>query len=167
MYYRSKEVQQRFNIGVAIVFIINLSLMVFVNLLFGVLSTIITLGIFLTKAGLEIDTESGKMRRYYQFFNYISGTWRKIPALDYVTVVRVMMTCKKYQASSAKYVQAESSDYRFRVNLVTKEERPSVIKVMTTDKNNAIEEALALGESLGLGVVDATTRDRKWIKQSV
>lgn len=140
--------------------------MVSINIIFGVFLTLITMGILLISSGLEIDTKQNKLRRYCKIFGYVIGNWESIPELDYVTVVRVKMTAKKFQASSDLYLQAPSSNVMFRVNLVTKDSRNSVIKVVTCEMNEAINEALKIGNALDLGVLDYTSSDRKWIKTS-
>ncbi len=167
MYYKSTEIKQRFNLGLALVFIINLLIIVSINIIIGVFLTLITMGVLLTKSGLEIDTEQNKLRRYSKIFGHVIGKWENIPELDYVTVVRVKMTAKKFQASSDLYVQASSSNVKFRVNLVTKDSKIRVIKVITCEMNEAINEALKIGNALDLNVLDYTSPERKWIKTSV
>lgn len=166
MYYKSTEVKQRFNFGLAIVFIINLLIMVSINIIVGVFLTAITMGILLIRSGLEIDTERNKLRRYSKIFGYVIGKWENIPELDYVTVVRVKMTTKKFQASSDQYVQASSSNVKFRVNLATKNNKIRVIKVITCGMNEALNEALKIGKALDLDVLDYTSPERKWIKRA-
>ncbi len=166
MYYKSAEIKQRFNYGLAIIFIVNLSIMVSVNIFVGMILTALTIGILLSKSGLEIDTEQNMLRRYSKVFGYVMGKWESIPELDYVTVVRVKITTKKYQASSDLYVQAPSANVKYRVNLVTKDKKKRVIKVLTSEMKEAISEALIIGEALDLRVLDYTSHESKWIKTS-
>jgi hypothetical protein len=166
MHYKSSEIPTRFNFGLFVVFAVNLSISIFASVFLGLILTTLTIGFLLIKSGLEIDTEENRMRRYSRIFGYVSGKWTKIPELDYVTVVSVKMTSKKYQASGAMYVQSPSSDVKYRVNLATKDRRNPVIKVVTCGKSEAINEALKIGEALSLNVLDSTNPDRKWIKTS-
>ncbi|TRX65812.1 hypothetical protein [uncultured Carboxylicivirga sp.] len=124
------------------------------------------MGFVLAKSGLEIETQENRMRRYISILGYVSGKWIEIPELDYVTIVRVKMTSKKYQASGAIYVQAPSSKVKYRVNLATKDRRNRVVKVLTSEKDEAISEALKIGEALNLNVLDSTSHNQKWIKTS-
>ncbi len=166
MHYKSSEIPTRINFVLFVVFAVNLSITIYASVILGLILTILTIGFLLIKSGLEIDTEANIMRRYSRIFGYVSGKWAIIPELDYVTVVSVKITSKKYQASGAIYVQSPSSDVKYRVNLATKDRRNPVIKVLTSEKNEAISEALKIGEALDLNVLDSTSPDRKWIKTS-
>ncbi len=95
---------------------------------------------------------------------HVFGKWEEIPELDYVTVVRVGMTSKKFQASSNLYVQSPASTFQYQINIATKDNKQRIIKILICDKENAINEAIKIGEDLKLNVLDYTKPESRWIK---
>ncbi len=163
-HYKSAEIKQRLTLPICIVFGVELAFCFAVHWFIGGLLLIATIGILFIRTGLEIDNKAGRMRNYINLFGVEVGGWRKTPELSYISVVRVKLKRKSFQASSDMYVQTSSNKVKYNVNLITEDRRQRFIKILTAEKNKCIDEALKIGDILDLKVLDYTTPNEKWIR---
>jgi len=163
-HYRSTEIKTRFNTSLFIVFTLELAFLFAVSYIVGGLLIAVTLGVLFIRTGVEIDLDNNRMRSYFNFFGMESGNWTSIPELKYVSVVRVKTKKKRFQASSDMYVQVSTKNVKYNVNLITEDKRKRFIRMLSAEKEEAIEKALELGKTLDLKVLDYTSHDKVWIK---
>ena len=163
-HYKSTEIKKRFSITLFIVFALELAFLFSVNIIVGGLLIAVTFGILFIKSGVEIDPDNNRMRSYFNFFGIETGNWISIPNLKYVSVVRIKTKKKSFQASSDMFVQTSSNNVKFNVNLITEDKRKRFIRILSADKDEAINKALELGNVLDLRVLDYTTANEVWLK---
>ena len=163
-YYKSTEIKKRFTFSLFFYFGLVLYLYLSINFTVGVIATFIVVSLLSMREGVEIEFEKERYRSYTTLFGHTFGKGKPLPNIQYVTAVRVLQSSKRYQASSAQYVQKVSfKNYKYNVNLAV-DGKQRVIKLWTLSHENALKEALKIGEALDLKVLDYTTPEKNWVR---
>lgn len=162
--YKIVRVKPGFTIYRFIGLLIGLLIFYTVNDLAGLLLLFIS-GVFaLTSSGKEINTDTRKIRNYTALGNLTYGTWKNLPKIEYIAVVRMIKGKKKFHASSVSVVQEPSNDYLYHLNFVVNPHKQETYKICNYDEcEQALKHALELGKSMNLKVLDFTTPNHKWI----
>lgn len=144
-----------------------LGLMAFMFFMYkGYTGTIISLAFAILSCfsyeGISIDPVKQRYKKYDRFFQFRIGRWQVLPTPSYVTLVRINLNNQKNMASPIVAPQPGKSTRAYKVNLVV-EGDVRFIAICRGSLENMTEEALKLGKTLGIRVLDYTTHDKKWM----
>ncbi len=112
--------------------------------------------------GVIIDLAGQRYLKFDRFLKFRIGGWKPLPAPSYVTVVRINLASRRTGPSPFVLPQDKKGSRAFKVNLVVEGDQ-RYITICTGSLETMTEEALRLGNSLQLRVLDYTTHDKKWI----
>lgn len=155
--YKSTIVSHKINIGFIAYFFVCL-VIAFNALEVGLIAIALGVGVMTYKSGIELDTEKRRYRRFTKLLGYDFGSWRPLPLIKYVTVVRIQTVSNEPEDGRGPEVE-----YQYRLMLAV-EGHMRVIKLSTLDLNTALTEAMKIGEALNLRVYDCSFPDKKWIR---
>lgn len=128
------------------------------------LFTFITIGVIFLSLGFVFDTENHKITNIYTFLGISFGVWKKLPEIEYISVLRVIEQDKSFQASSATFVNKNTGNYEYQINLVLNDKSKKPITLLTTNLNNALNKGIELGKYLNIRVFDSTSPNKHWIE---
>jgi len=112
--------------------------------------------------GVLIDVAERQYMKYDRFLKFRIGGWKALPAPSYVTVVRINLANRRTGPSPIVVPQDKKGARAFKVNLVVEGDQ-RFIGICRGSLEHMTEEALRLGESLDVRVLDYTTHEKKWI----
>jgi len=112
--------------------------------------------------GIKIDMEGKRFIQYDRFLMITIGRWEVLPPPSYVTIVRINLSNQR--TTPAPFVMPESGKgaRSFKVNLVVEHDM-RYIPICRGSLDKMKEEALRLGKTLDIRVLDFTTPDKHWI----
>jgi hypothetical protein len=117
------------------------------------------IGIYLLiQDGVELDYENKTYRRIKSFFGLTVGKWQPLPEIEYVSVFKTTETTTVWAASAS----ANVSSSVVKVNLFYNTNQ----KIEIYDCKNvedAFSKAKEIASVLKIDVLDATSRDTKWL----
>ena len=117
------------------------------------------IGVFLMlREGSEIDLMSKKYREIYSVLGVKFGTWKNLPEVEYVSVFKTKEN-KRVQAMAGS---ANFSNDIYKLNLFYNTNK-KIEAYRTENATDAFENAKYLSQVLNIKVLDATTRDSKWL----
>ena len=124
----------------------------------------LVLGILLVSSyqGILIDLAEKRYLKYDRFLRLKIGRWEALPRPSYVTIVRINLSSRRTAPSPIVVPQDKQGARAFKVNLVV-EGNQRFISICRGSREKMVKEALALGEYLGIRVLDYTSSDKKWI----
>ena len=112
--------------------------------------------------GILIDTEKKLYMKYDRFLSLKVGRWETLSTPSYVTIVRINLSSRRTAPSPIVVPQDKQGARAFKVNLVVEgDER--FVSICQGSRERMMEEALRLGQYLGIRVLDYTTSKKKWI----
>ena len=112
--------------------------------------------------GVIIDVAARQYLKYDRFLKIRIGGWKALPPPSYVTVVRINMANRRTGPSPIVVPQDKKGARAFKVNLVVEGDQ-RFIGICRGSLEKMTEEALRLGKSLNVRVLDFTTHEKKWI----
>ncbi|MFD1016840.1 hypothetical protein [Winogradskyella rapida] len=113
---------------------------------------------FFRKEGLEMDLENSQYRTTTSLFNLTFGTWHPLPEIEYVSVFKTTQTSRVWVSAASTQVTTSC----IKVNLFYNTNRK--IEAYETDNTDqAFAIATQIASALHLKVLDATSRDPKWL----
>jgi len=112
--------------------------------------------------GVLIDVAERQYLQYDRFLKWRIGAWKALPPPSYVTVVRINLASRRTGPSPIVVPQDKKGIRAFKVNLVVEGDQ-RYIGICRGSLENMTEEALRLGKSLNIRVLDYTTHEKKWI----
>ncbi|WP_340155605.1 hypothetical protein [uncultured Winogradskyella sp.] len=117
------------------------------------------IGIYLLiQDGVELDYENKTYRRVKSFLGLTVGKWQPLPEIEYVSVFKTTETTTVWAASAS----ANVSSSVVKVNLFYNTNQ----KIEVYDSKNldeAFSTAKQIASALEVDVLDATSRDTKWL----
>lgn len=148
----------------------------FVKRFFGVLLTILGLGMLLTTGSLmtlifiviglglnvaegsEINLSAKTFRTFNSLFGFKKGSWKTIPNFEYISVF------KTKESQTVRVVTAETTQ-QYNIILVNLfyNRNKHITFYKTTDKKKAFEVADHFKLALEIDVLDATEKENKWL----
>ena len=124
----------------------------------------LVLGILLSFSyqGIKIDSEKWHYLKYDRFLWFEIGHWEPMSTPSYVTIVRINLSSRRTSASPIVMPEDKKESRAYKVNLVVEgDERYVSICRGSLEKMTA--EALRLGKTLNLRVLDYSTHEKKWL----
>jgi len=112
--------------------------------------------------GVLIDTGDKRYMKYDRFLSFKIGRWEELPTPSYVTIVRINLSSRRTAPSPIVVPQDKQGARAFKVNLVVEGDK-RFISICRGSREKMMEEALRLGEHMGIRVLDFTTSKKKWI----
>ncbi len=113
------------------------------------------------KERIEIEPQKRELRRCVSVNTFsINSKWTKLPELEYITIARNNGT----SGANLGKVETTVEFKQFPVKLVVNDERRFITIKNCTEKEDAIDLAVELGNALNLNVLDYTEMDKKWIR---
>ncbi len=132
----------------------------------AIISTLLTFIVLIQPTGFIIDKEKHKIKFIKGFISLKTGKWRKLPEIKYVSLLRVKHIDNFHQTNPTLFEPKTVKSSNYLVNIVIKEnwqkERP--VKLLNTNKEDAICQGLKLGDYLDLRVLDQTTHEKHWLR---
>jgi hypothetical protein len=124
----------------------------------------LALGILLSFSyqGIIIDRDQNQYLRYDRFVSFRIGQWMPLSAPLYVTVVRINLSSQRTVPSPLVLPENTKRAKAYKVNLVVDGDERYVF-ICRGSLEEMTEEALKLGKTLGIRVLDYTTHEKKWI----
>ncbi len=112
--------------------------------------------------GITIDPIKNRYQKYDRFIRLRFGRWVTLPKPSYVTLVRVNLNNQKNMASPIIAPTSSKATRAFKVNLVV-EGDIRFIPICRGSLEKMKAEALKLGQTLDIRVLDYTSHEKKWI----
>jgi hypothetical protein len=112
--------------------------------------------------GVSIDQEKARYMKYDRFLWLKIGRWEPLSPPSYVTIVRINLSSFRNLPSPMALPDDRKSAKSYKVNLVV-EGKERYISICRGRLELMTEEALRLGNQLGLRVLDYSTHEKKWI----
>jgi hypothetical protein len=134
------------------------------NYLLGIIIAIPGLALTIMPTGFIIDRKNNKIKKVYYFLGLPIGKWKELPRIQYISLLRVIHKGKRRQIPAPAFASGASGHYMYQVNLIIEEDRLKPFRLISTSREQAINEGLKLGEYLNLKVFDMTTQRKKWIR---
>jgi len=122
------------------------------------------LGILLSFSyqGILVDPQGMRFLKYDRFLWFKIGRWEPLSTPTYVTVVRINLSSRRTSASPIVMPEDKKESRAYKVNLVVEgDER--YVSICRGSLEKMTPEALRLGKTLALRVLDYTTHEKKWI----
>ncbi|RYD72007.1 MAG: hypothetical protein EOP53_22670 [Sphingobacteriales bacterium] len=110
--------------------------------------------------GIEVDFNETKYRDYWGPTVLRFGKWISLPEIDYISVFKTKIS----QTVSSRVSSVNFEDEEIQVNLITAD-RKRITVFETKNKNHALARAWKFADQLKVGILDATTHEREWIKE--
>jgi hypothetical protein len=112
--------------------------------------------------GVLIDPDGQRYMKYDRFLHFRIGSWEGLSTPSYVTIVRIKLSNRRTAPSPIVAPEDKRGARAFKVNLVVEgDER--FIPICHGSLEKMTDEALRLGKSLQLRVLDYSTHEKKWI----
>lgn len=113
---------------------------------------------FLKKNGIQFNLENKTYRNTVSLFGLVYGKWQQLPDIEYVSVFKSTQTSRVWVSTASTNVTRTS----IKVNLFYNTNQK--IEAFVTDSaTDAFKVAKQIATVLNLDVLDATTRDTKWL----
>jgi hypothetical protein len=144
-----------------------LGLMAFIFLVYetytgAILSLALAILVTFSYEGITIDPLKQRFIKYDRFFGIRIGRWESLPKPSYVTLVRINLNNQRNMASPVVTPQPGKSTRAYKVNLVVEGDL-RYIAICRGPLEKMKNEALKLGRTLEIRVLDYTSPDKKWI----
>lgn len=119
----------------------------------------IALGIYFLKSdGIEIDLQNKKYRNIISLFGISYGQWKAFPEIEYVSVFKTTQTTRVWVSTASTNV----TNTVVKVNLFYNTNKK--IEVYVCDNtDDAFIIAKQIANALNIDVLDATSRETKWL----
>lgn len=115
-------------------------------------------GYLFLREGSEIDLDNKMYRTVYSLFGLKFGAWKPIPAFEYVSV---------FKTNETQQVNAVSASARLKSEVILLnmfyDKNKHITFYKTNDVHDAFEVAKHFQLALGVDILDATTREKKWL----
>ena len=127
--------------------------------LFSILALVGGAALATAVIGIQIDLKDKLHREYVAIFGYKVGKWKKLPAIEYVTVFVEHYTQEKGMVS----ITSEDSFTKVKVSLIeSKTQRFDA--GLFDDKQLALENGEKIARALKTKLLDYTDREPKWME---
>ncbi|NRD22020.1 hypothetical protein HNV10_02125 [Winogradskyella litoriviva] len=144
-----------YGIGLIVIGIVGL-----LNNVIGVIFLASGLYFFKTE-GIEINLDKKTYRKTTNIFNFSFGKWEDLPDIEYVSVFKTTTSSRVWVSSASTKVSNEV----IKVNLFydTNQKIEAFVTDDANDVNDAFKVAQQIATALNVDVLDATTRETKWL----
>lgn len=112
----------------------------------------------LIEHGVEINLDNKTYRTFKSFFGLTFGKWQPLPDIEYVSVFKTTEVTTVWARSAS----ANISSSVVKVNLFYNTNQ-KIEAYVTDDVDDAFEVAKQIATALSIDVLDATSRDTKWL----
>lgn len=112
--------------------------------------------------GFKIDTKNKRIRHYDRFLWFYFGKWIDYPTPQYVTVVSIKLGAKRNTPIAIITPASGKPAQSYKMNLVV-EGKLRFISLTRGKREKLIEEALVIGQLLGIKVLDYTSHEKQWL----
>ena len=112
----------------------------------------------LIQDGIELDYKNKTYRRIKSLFGITIGKWQPLPEIEYISVFKTTETTTVWAASAS----ANVSSAVVKVNLFYNTNQKIEI-YDTKDVEDAFSKAKEIASILHVDILDATTRETKWL----
>jgi hypothetical protein len=145
-----------------------LALMTIIFALYGeitgaLISFALTILVSISYQGILIDPDRRRYLKYDRFLGWKIGRWESFSTPSYVTLVRINLSSFRSLPSPLALPDNRKGAKSYKVNLVV-EGKERYIAVCRGKLEEMRSEALRLGESLDIRVLDYSTPDKHWIR---
>ena len=110
------------------------------------------------REGSEIDLDNKTYRTVQSLFGIKFGTWKPIPAFEYVSVFRTHETQQVNVTSASARIKSQV----ILLNMFY-DKNKHITFYKTNDVNDAFKVAQHFKLALGVDILDATEREKKWL----
>lgn len=142
-----------------IVFIFAFYVIFYQNILFGFFMA--SFAIYLNSSeGSQINLDSRTYRNIWSIFGIHFGKWKPIPTFEYISVFKG----RQKQRVNSLGASTTFTDEVFLINLFYGRNRHETF-YRTFKKEDAFEVAKHFRLALGIGILDATEREQKWLDE--
>jgi hypothetical protein len=142
--------------------LITLVLLIYAQYIVATITFLVGILLVFSYQGVLIDAVKKRYLKYDRFLSLKIGRWEPLSTPKYVTIVRINLSSRRTAPSPIVVPQDKQGAKAFKINLVVEgDER--YISICRGSLENMVEEALRLGEHLGIRVLDYTTSKKKWI----
>lgn len=128
----------------------------------AIISVVLAVLLAYSYTGVKIDPGEKRFMKYDRFVQFTIGRWESLPTPSYVTLVRINLSSLRTLPSPMVMPENKRGAKSFKVNLVVDDDM-RYITICRGSLGKMTEEALKLGQALGIRVLDYTTHDKKWI----
>jgi hypothetical protein len=128
----------------------------------AIISLVLAILVSFSYEGITIDPIKSRYLKYDRFIRLRIGKWQTLPKPNYVTLVRVNLNNQKNMASPIVAPTPGKATRAFKVNLVV-EGDIRFIPICRGSLEKMKDEALKLGRTLDIRVLDYTSHEKKWI----
>ncbi len=128
----------------------------------GFISTALGILVSFSYQGTEIDPARHRYRKYDRFLWLKIGRWEALSTPSYVTIVRINLSSSRSLPSPLALPDNRKMAKSYKINLVV-EGRERYMTICRGRLEPMKQEALRLGEFLGIRVLDYSTHEKKWI----
>ncbi len=146
-------------VGVGAVMILGGLYSTFTGNFFGLILVPIGIILVFAKKGTAFNFSSNTYKHFFGLFGYTSGKWVYIPECEYISV----FAATESQTLNAGPQSTSISNQVLLVNLIhSRNQRLTVFK--TDLREDAFKVARFISDKLKLDILDATKREKVWIK---
>lgn len=158
--YKYKDAIKIFNFVRVLSIVFSIVSMIFIQVAFGLFILLLTIGSYFITTGFEINTSKNKYRYAISIFGLFIGIWKKLPQVEYVSIVGIHTTGR---VIPGRMLEQGMGVVDYNINLIV-DDNIRYINIITLEKEEALKVGLDIGETLDLKVLDYTSSDEKWIR---
>lgn len=136
--------------------------MIYAEYIGATISFVLGLLLVFSYQGVQIDATKKLYLKYDRFLSLKVGRWEALSTPTYVTIVRINLSSNRIGPTPIVVPQDKKGARAFKVNLVV-EGNERFVSICRGSREMMTEEALRLGQYLGIRVLDYTTSEKKWI----
>jgi hypothetical protein len=151
-----------FRIITLLLVILVIVFLVYATYLGAIISAALGVLLSFSYQGTKIDGENKRFIRYDRFLMITIGRWESLPTPSYVTIVRINLSSERTVPGPLVMPENKKGAKAYKVNLVVEHEM-RYIPVCRGPIDKMKEEAIRLGKTLGIRVLDFTTHEKHWI----
>ena len=127
-------------------------ILLYSNILLGLLLILFGGCVSLTRTGIEFDIAGQKFKEYTNIFYVKIGSWQPLDNYVFLTVLKSKITYKSHSRSNVS--MTTSSEIYFDLFILTKSHRKKIRIGRHESKEEALIDARILSEKLGMQLVD-------------
>jgi hypothetical protein len=142
--------------------LVSVIFMIYAEYIGATISFVLGVLLVFSYQGVQIDAAKKLYLKYDRFLSLKVGRWEALSTPSYVTIVRINLSSNRIGPTPIVVPQDKKGARAFKVNLVVDgDER--FVSICRGSREHMVDEALRLGQYLGIRVLDYTTSEKKWI----
>lgn len=158
--YKYKEPIKIFNFVRVISILFSIISIIFIQIPFGIFILLVTFVSYFITFGFEINTSKNKYRKALSIFGLFIGIWKKLPQVEYVSIVGIYITGRVIPGSM---LERGTGVKEYNINLIV-DDNIRYINIITLEENEAFKVGIEIGDALDLKVLDYTSSEEKWLR---